>query len=98
MSIADPAAYKAFDDRKPAAYCRRSKRSTEVCLEQVSVFGIFVIPALGFSLLLPLGVVGHEVSTVLVCLNGLRCGGRSSPFPGCRAKPLTHPNKGANDS
>ena len=63
MSIADPAAYKAFDDRKPAAYCRRSKRSTEVCLEQVSVFGIFVISALGFSPPLPLGVVGHEVST-----------------------------------
>jgi Cd2+/Zn2+-exporting ATPase len=31
-----------------------------------------VISALGFSLPLPLGVVGHEGSTVLVCLNGLR--------------------------
>jgi Cd2+/Zn2+-exporting ATPase len=28
--------------------------------------------ALGFALALPLGVVGHEGSTVLVCLNGLR--------------------------
>jgi len=26
----------------------------------------------GFDLSLPLGVVGHEGSTVLVCLNGLR--------------------------
>ncbi|MGA8657050.1 MAG: heavy metal translocating P-type ATPase [Chthoniobacterales bacterium] len=31
-----------------------------------------VVSALGFSLPLPLGVVGHEGSTVLVCLNGLR--------------------------
>jgi Cd2+/Zn2+-exporting ATPase len=31
-----------------------------------------VIAALGFSLALPLGVIGHEGSTVLVCLNGLR--------------------------
>ena len=31
-----------------------------------------VISALGFHLPLPYGVVGHEGSTVLVCLNGLR--------------------------
>ena len=31
-----------------------------------------VISALGFQLPLPYGVVGHEGSTVLVCLNGLR--------------------------
>ena len=31
-----------------------------------------LISALGFKLPLPLGVVGHEGSTVLVCLNGLR--------------------------
>jgi Cd2+/Zn2+-exporting ATPase len=31
-----------------------------------------VISALGFRLPLPYGVVGHEGSTVLVCLNGLR--------------------------
>jgi len=31
-----------------------------------------VIGALGFSLPLPIGVIGHEGSTVVVCLNGLR--------------------------
>lgn len=38
----------------------------------ISVILLLVISALGFSLPLPLGVVGHEGSTVLVCLNGLR--------------------------
>jgi cation transport ATPase len=38
----------------------------------VAVFITVVISALGFSLPLPLGVVGQEGSTVLVCLNGLR--------------------------
>jgi len=38
----------------------------------MSVIVVLVISALGFSLRLPLGVIGHEGSTVLVCLNGLR--------------------------
>jgi len=38
----------------------------------MSVIVVLVIAALGFSLPLPIGVVGHEGSTVLVCLNGLR--------------------------
>jgi Cd2+/Zn2+-exporting ATPase len=33
---------------------------------------VLVAAALGLALPLPLGVVGHEGSTVLVCLNGLR--------------------------
>ncbi len=33
---------------------------------------VLVAAALGFALPLPMGVVGHEGSTVLVCLNGLR--------------------------
>lgn len=33
---------------------------------------VLLAAALGFALPLPLGVVGHEGSTVLVCLNGLR--------------------------
>lgn len=33
---------------------------------------ILLAAALGFALPLPLGVIGHEGSTVLVCLNGLR--------------------------
>lgn len=37
-----------------------------------SVIVVLVIAALGFDLILPLGVIGHEGSTVLVCLNGLR--------------------------
>jgi len=36
------------------------------------VIVVLVISALGFKLPLPVGVVGHEGSTVLVCLNGLR--------------------------
>jgi len=36
------------------------------------VIFVLVISALGFSLPLPVGVLGHEGSTVLVCLNGLR--------------------------
>ncbi len=36
------------------------------------VIVVLIIFALGFDLRLPLGVVGHEGSTVLVCLNGLR--------------------------
>lgn len=54
-------------------HTRRAKR----VLVQNLVFASAVIvvligAALGFSLPLPLGVVGHEGSTVLVCLNGLR--------------------------
>jgi Cd2+/Zn2+-exporting ATPase len=37
-----------------------------------AVIVILIGAALGFELPLPLGVVGHEGSTVLVCLNGLR--------------------------
>ncbi|HMP00572.1 MAG TPA: heavy metal translocating P-type ATPase [Kiritimatiellia bacterium] len=37
-----------------------------------SVIVVLVVAALGFSLPLPVGVIGHEGSTVLVCLNGLR--------------------------
>lgn len=38
----------------------------------MSVIVVLVIAALGFSLPLPAGVIGHEGSTVVVCLNGLR--------------------------
>ena len=38
----------------------------------LAVIVVLVISALGLQLPLPLGVVGHEGSTVLVCLNGLR--------------------------
>jgi Cd2+/Zn2+-exporting ATPase len=38
----------------------------------ISVIVVLVASALGFALPLTLGVVGHEGSTVVVCLNGLR--------------------------
>ena len=53
-----------------------SKRARRVIYQNLSfalaVIIVLVISALGFDLLLPIGVVGHEGSTVLVCLNGLR--------------------------
>ena len=55
------------------AHTRRAKR---VLLQNLifssAVIVALVCAALGFALALPLGVVGHEGSTVLVCLNGLR--------------------------
>ena len=38
----------------------------------LAVIVVLIISALGFNLPLPFGVVGHEGSTVIVCLNGLR--------------------------
>jgi Cd2+/Zn2+-exporting ATPase len=53
-----------------------SRRTRTVVFQNLafalSVIVVLIISALGFSLPLPLGVVGHEGSTVLVCLNGLR--------------------------
>lgn len=46
----------------------------------LGVIVVLLISALGFKLLLPLGVVGHEGSTVLVCLNGLRLLAYRDPF------------------
>ncbi len=55
------------------AHARRAKRVLIQNLVFASaVIIVLVISALGFSLALPLGVIGHEGSTVLVCLNGLR--------------------------
>jgi Cd2+/Zn2+-exporting ATPase len=55
------------------AHARRAKR---VLLQNLifasAVIVVLISAALGFQLPLPLGVVGHEGSTVLVCLNGLR--------------------------
>ena len=55
------------------AHARRAKRVlTQNLVFASAVIVVLIISALGFSLALPLGVVGHEGSTVLVCLNGLR--------------------------
>ncbi len=53
-----------------------SRRARRVVFQNLafamSVIAFLVVAALGFDLPLTLGVVGHEGSTVLVCLNGLR--------------------------
>jgi len=53
-----------------------SRRARRVIYQNLSfamaVIVVLIISALGFKLPLPMGVVGHEGSTVLVCLNGLR--------------------------
>ncbi len=53
-----------------------ARRSRRVLIQNLTFAGgvivLLVAAALGFNLPLPLGVVGHEGSTVIVCLNGLR--------------------------
>jgi Cd2+/Zn2+-exporting ATPase len=53
-----------------------SRAARRVVIQNLAFSGavivLLLISALGFQLPLPLGVVGHEGSTVLVCLNGLR--------------------------
>ena len=53
-----------------------TRRAKQVLLQNLvfasAVIVVLIAAALGFALALPLGVVGHEGSTVLVCLNGLR--------------------------
>lgn len=52
---------------------RHAKRVLQQNLTFASgVIVVLVAAALGFALPLPIGVIGHEGSTVLVCLNGLR--------------------------
>jgi Cd2+/Zn2+-exporting ATPase len=55
------------------SHTRRAKRVLYQNLIFASaVIVVLIVSALGFSLPLPIGVIGHEGSTVLVCLNGLR--------------------------
>ena len=53
-----------------------ARRARRVLLQNLifasAVIVVLILAALGLALPLPLGVVGHEGSTVLVCLNGLR--------------------------
>lgn len=53
-----------------------AKRARRVLLQNLifasGVIVVLLFAALGFALPLPIGVIGHEGSTVLVCLNGLR--------------------------
>ena len=54
----------------------------------MSVILVLLVSALVFQLQLPLGVVGHEGSTVLVCLNGLRLLAYRNSFSAVVATPL----------
>jgi Cd2+/Zn2+-exporting ATPase len=53
-----------------------ARRARRVLMQNLifasAVILVLISAALGFALALPLGVIGHEGSTVLVCLNGLR--------------------------
>jgi Cd2+/Zn2+-exporting ATPase len=65
------------DDLSRVAYAiRLSRRARRVIFQNIafslSVIVILVISALGLNLALPLGVIGHEGSTIIVVLNGLR--------------------------
>lgn len=54
-------------------HARRAKRVLVQNLVFASaVILVLIATTLGYHLALPLGVIGHEGSTVLVCLNGLR--------------------------
>jgi len=59
-----------------ALLLRHSRRAKKVLIQNLVLASLVIlfllIAALGFSLPLPIGVVGHEGSTVVVCLNGLR--------------------------
>jgi len=55
------------------AHARRARRIlVQNLVFACSVILVLVVAALGFALPLPIGVIGHEGSTVIVCLNGLR--------------------------
>lgn len=73
-----------------------SRRARRVIYQNLSfalaVIVVLVVSALGFHLPLPLGVVGHEGSTVLVCLNGLRMLAFGQAVqPKMRLEPVKHP-------
>lgn len=57
-------------------FLNHARRAKRVLIQNLSfatgIIVVLVIGALGFSLPLPIGVIGHEGSTVIVCLNGLR--------------------------
>jgi Zn2+/Cd2+-exporting ATPase len=53
-----------------------ARQTRRVLIQNLAFSGVvivvLIIAALGYKLPLPIGVIGHEGSTVLVCLNGLR--------------------------
>ncbi|GMV99452.1 MAG: hypothetical protein AMXMBFR84_05910 [Candidatus Hydrogenedentota bacterium] len=61
---------------------RRAVRTIKVNLAfSMAVIAVLVVTVFAYRLPLPMGVVGHEGSTVLVCLNGLRLLSLRMPHP-----------------
>ncbi|MDW8300433.1 MAG: heavy metal translocating P-type ATPase [Anaerolineae bacterium] len=65
------------DDLSRVAYAMRlSRQARRVVMQNIAfslgVIVVLVVSALGLNLALPLGVIGHEGSTIIVVLNGLR--------------------------
>jgi len=65
------------DNLKNIPYAIALSRQARNVVRQNLIFAcgvivVLVLSALGLKLPLPIGVIGHEGSTVLVCLNGLR--------------------------
>jgi len=65
------------DQLKTIAYTFSiSRAARRIVIQNLSfamgVIAVLLVGALGFELPLPIGVIGHEGSTVIVCLNGLR--------------------------
>jgi len=64
------------------AFLQLSRKTRTVIAQNLSfavgVVLVLLVAALGFNLTLSMGVLGHEGSTVLVCLNGLRLLRRTS--------------------
>src|SRR5260221_3101255 len=65
------------DNLSNIAYAMQlSRRARRIVWQNIAfslaVICVLVISALGFNLKLPFGVVGHEGSTLIVVLNGLR--------------------------
>ena len=72
------------DDLSGIAYAMELSRRTRRTIVQnltfsLSVIAVLTILALTIGIPLPLGVVGHEGSTVIVVLNGLRLLGWTPP-------------------
>jgi Cd2+/Zn2+-exporting ATPase len=80
-----------------------SRRSQTIIFQNLAfslaVILVLVASALGFHLPLPVGVIGHEGSTVLVCLNGLRllgfrgAGGDGSAYRRVGVSALAKPHR-----
>jgi Cd2+/Zn2+-exporting ATPase len=79
------------DDLRNIAYAiHLSRHARRVVWQNIAfslaVIGVLVLAALGLALPLPLGVVGHEGSTLVVVTNGLRLLTYRGPTPHTKSK------------